>query len=175
MNVYHGSFQNRDINFFEDVLNVIERISPSVGSPGKFWLGPTLCINITTPESSEKVLNDPGCLDKGELYDFVSDGMGAGLVTLRGNSFLFRKRVRFFFLIIRKISPGATWKTHRKNINPCFSSSIINSYFPIMNQACRELVDNVQRRIDNGSFVLREALGKLALDMICGNFNCDCV
>lgn len=166
----------------EDILNEIKKASDIIGSPGKFWLGPRLCININKPEQIEKVLNDPGCLDKGNLYDFVADGLGHGLVTLRGMwsvsqlncddldeySYWIRSFSIYFRFFIIVPTKGEVWRTHRKNINPCFSSSIINSYFPIMNKALRMYVDCTNQKISEGNVNVREALGALSLDLICG-------
>lgn len=68
----------------KDILIRIKEIYAVANSPSKFWLGPRLCILINKPEQVEKVLNHPGCLDKGNLYDFVAEAIGNGLVTLRG-------------------------------------------------------------------------------------------
>lgn len=62
-----------------------------VGSLGKFWLGNRLIVNIDKPELFEIILNEPTCLDKGESYKYISNGLGNGLVTLKGKAFVLNR------------------------------------------------------------------------------------
>lgn len=55
----------------------------TIGSPGKFWLGNRLFVYINDAQHIEMILNDPACLDKGDSYDFISDVIGYGLITLK--------------------------------------------------------------------------------------------
>lgn len=63
---------------------------------------------------------------------------------------------------------GEGWKMHRKNINPCFSAGIINSYFPMINKAAKVFVNTTNQHIDEKTINLRNNLGAMSLDMITG-------
>lgn len=68
---------------FIEILDVINDFHKAHGGPGKFWLGNRLFVYIDDPKHFEIILNAPESLNKGESYDFISESIGLGLITLK--------------------------------------------------------------------------------------------
>lgn len=68
---------------FTEILDVINDFHKAHGGPGKFWLGNRLFVYIDDPKHFEIILNAPESLNKGESYDFISESIGLGLITLK--------------------------------------------------------------------------------------------
>lgn len=66
-----------------DILKVIHEFHRDFGGPGKFWLGNRLFVYIDDPKHLEIILNAPESLDKGDSYNFISESIGLGLITLK--------------------------------------------------------------------------------------------
>lgn len=64
-------------------MDVINDFHKAHGGPGKFWLGNRLFVYIDDPKHFEIILNAPESLNKGESYDFISESIGLGLITLK--------------------------------------------------------------------------------------------
>lgn len=69
---------------------MLREFSETYGGPGKFWLANRLFVYINDPAHCEIILNNSDSMDKGASYDFVSEVIGQGLITLKCNlAFLF--------------------------------------------------------------------------------------
>lgn len=68
---------------FLEILDVINEFHRDFGGPGKFWLGNRLFVYVDDPVDIETILNSPHSLNKGESYDFISESIGLGLITLK--------------------------------------------------------------------------------------------
>lgn len=66
-----------------EILHVINDFHKKFGGPGKFWLGNRLFVYIDDPKHFEMILNAPSSLNKGDSYDFISESVGLGLITLK--------------------------------------------------------------------------------------------
>lgn len=71
------------IDAFSDILKVINDFHRDFGGPGKFWLGNRLFVYVDDPRHFEIILNSPESLDKGESYNFITESIGYGLITLK--------------------------------------------------------------------------------------------
>lgn len=72
-----------------DILDVINDFHARFGGPGKFWLGNRLFVYIDDPKHFEIILNAPDSLNKGDSYDFITESIGYGLITLKCMEFFF--------------------------------------------------------------------------------------
>lgn len=77
---------------FTGILDVINDFSKTYGGPGKFWLGNRLFVYIDDPKHFDIILNTPASLNKGDSYDFISESLGLGLITLKCNFIIFFSR-----------------------------------------------------------------------------------
>ncbi|XP_059621733.1 cytochrome P450 4c21-like [Phlebotomus argentipes] len=130
----------------EDYLEMVEGMFKKYSSFHHFWLGPRFYLLISDPKLIQSVLFAQEALNRDDVYDFVSLlGDGGGLLTLKGQ----------------------TWKNHRKNLNPCFSLKILQSYMPIFNEQAGIMMKNMNARLNKGSFNFYEFMDACTLDMIC--------
>uniref|UniRef100_A0A1B0DNC1 Uncharacterized protein n=1 Tax=Phlebotomus papatasi TaxID=29031 RepID=A0A1B0DNC1_PHLPP len=129
----------------EGILDYLRLLSHKYPSPMRFWLGPKLFILISRPEECQVVFNAQECLSRDDIYDYIKSFTGDGLVTL----------------------PAATWKDHRKFLNPCFSLKILQSYMPIFNNEVKTLIGRLGQKIGSGSFDMYDMMDACALDVVC--------
>uniref|UniRef100_A0A1L8E439 Putative cytochrome n=1 Tax=Nyssomyia neivai TaxID=330878 RepID=A0A1L8E439_9DIPT len=130
----------------EEYLHVVEWMFKKYSSFHHFWLGPRLYLLVCDPKLIQTILFSQEALNRDDVYDFVSLlGDGGGLLTLKGQE----------------------WKTHRKNLNPCFSLKILQSYMPIFNEQAGIMMKNMSAKLNKGSFNFYEFMDACTLDMIC--------
>lgn len=129
-----------------EYLKVINGVFDKYGSMVRFWLGPRLYILLKDPKRIQSVLLSQECLNRDDVYEFINLlGDGGGLMTMKGD----------------------TWKAHRKFLNPCFSLKILQSYMPIFNEQSAIMMENLEQKVDQGSFNFYESMDACTLDMIC--------
>lgn len=68
---------------------MIREFGETYGGPGKFWLANRLFVYINDPAHCETVLINADSMDKGDSYNFVTETLGYGLITLKCNSIKF--------------------------------------------------------------------------------------
>lgn len=140
-----------------DYLKIVDYTFKKYGALLRFWLGTRLYLFLADPRLVQSVLYSQECLNRDDVYDFVSLlGDGGGLLTLKGQ----------------------TWKNHRKFLNPCFSLKILQSYMPIFNEQSCVMMDNMAAKAKSKeSFNFYEYMDACTLDMICRKFcwpGCSC-
>lgn len=59
------------------------------------------------------------------------------------------------------------WRVQRKLIDPCFGVKILKSYMPIFNENISIMMDNLEKKVDKGTFNFYESMDACTLDMIC--------
>ncbi|XP_058451335.1 cytochrome P450 4c21-like [Malaya genurostris] len=120
-------------------LNVI-RASSNPAKLFKLWIGfvPVVCTN--DPDTVQKILNHPDCMDKPYFYDFFK--LDFGLITARYD----------------------IWKGQRKALNPTFNRKLIDGFITIFATCSQNLVE---RLTDHESVRLTPFLQKCTLEMIC--------
>lgn len=67
------------------VFDVLNEMGEVYGGPAKFWLANRLFVYINDPAHCDIILNNTDSMDKGASYDFVSEVIGQGLITLKCN------------------------------------------------------------------------------------------
>ncbi|CAH1641557.1 unnamed protein product [Spodoptera littoralis] len=87
---------------------------------------------LTDPDDCLKLVNT--CYSKSYIYDFAKDFINNGLIT----------------------ADAATWKVHRKLLNPAFNQQVLDTFINEMNIQARNVVSNLKNELDKKSFdVLR--------------------
>ncbi|XP_050548121.1 cytochrome P450 4c21-like, partial [Daktulosphaira vitifoliae] len=71
------------------------------------------------------IFNSSKALEKDEIYNFLLDFIGEGLVT----------------------APVYKWKQHRKIISPAFNTSFVNQLLSIFNEKTSILIRNLQKEL----------------------------
>uniref|UniRef100_A0A1B0F058 Uncharacterized protein n=1 Tax=Phlebotomus papatasi TaxID=29031 RepID=A0A1B0F058_PHLPP len=134
------------VESFTEYLQMVEKMFQKYSSFHHFWLGPRLYLLVSDPKLIQTILFSQEALNRDDVYDFVSLlGDGGGLLTLKGQE----------------------WKNHRKNLNPCFSLKILQSYMPIFNEQAGIMMKNMSAKLNKGSFNFYEFMDACTLDMIC--------
>ncbi|XP_055590952.1 probable cytochrome P450 313a4 [Uranotaenia lowii] len=104
----------------------------------KAWIGPFMFFGTNHPDIVQAIVNDPNCLNKPFLYDFLR----------MQNSLLGAKHDR--------------WKVQRKLLNPTFNLRIIHSFVPIMERSSRKLVSTLGKI--KGTFDIQEYISGCSLE-----------
>lgn len=94
----------------------------------KLWLGPIPVVILTSPETTQAILQKPShAVPKSFIYRIFDIGL-KGLVN----------------------NNGLKWKNHRKLLTPAFDSRIIENMLPIVNRSSRELISELHAACNNG-------------------------
>lgn len=157
---------------FPGLLELLNSVVASYPRPlMRYWLGPKLYVLIRKPEDMQTVLNAPECLNRDDVYKYVTNLAGNGLVALPGN---YRdqciKNIYFFKILILLISVE-TWKEHRKYLNPTFSLKILQSYMPIFNKESHTLTNRLKDFIRKPAFDIYRFMDACTLDIVCRKFS----
>ncbi|XP_055585668.1 probable cytochrome P450 313a4 [Uranotaenia lowii] len=105
----------------------------------KAWIGPFMFFGTSHPDLVQAILNDPNCLNKPFIYDFLR----------MQNSLLGAKHDR--------------WKVQRKLLNPTFNLRILHSFIPIMEKGSRKLVQTLGQI--EGTFDILEYICRCSLEI----------
>ncbi|XP_031345339.1 cytochrome P450 4C1-like [Photinus pyralis] len=114
------------------------------GSILKIWMFNALVVVVAKPKHVQIILTK--CLEKETRYKFAKDAFGNSLLT----------------------APVATWRSHRKTINPAFSQQILDSFVDIFVKHSQILVRKLEEEVDDQkTFDVHEHLSRCSLDIIC--------
>lgn len=94
-----------------DLLDVVHEHGRTYGGPSRFWLGNRLLVYTNEVSHFEIVLNNADSMDKGESYDFIAEGIGYGLVTLKG---CVRNLRTFLHVTANLVKIELVWHLQRK-------------------------------------------------------------
>lgn len=134
----------------EQVFDQLQKLLQQFQSPAKIWFGPVLALLIDDPEDLQVVMNSNDCLEKSYVYNFF--GCDKGLFAASAD----------------------LWKVHRKLLNNCFSFSVLQNYFPIMNEKAKVFAEVLEKEVGRGEFDVLEYTGRCTLDItFATNFQLD--
>ncbi|CRK92923.1 CLUMA_CG006516, isoform A [Clunio marinus] len=114
------------------------------GSTYRVWAGTKLVIVTTDPRYFEIVLSSQKHLTKNNMYDFLVDWLGTGLL----------------------ISTGQKWFTRRKIITPTFHFKILQQFIDVFNQQDQVFVDKILGRKCEKPFDVYNDVTLMSLDII---------
>jgi len=121
---------------------IVKLISFPAPSPSIVWLGPRLLYALRKPEDLEIVFNSPAALNKDNLYKFMQDVIGEGILT----------------------APTHKWKKNRRLVLPTFNQKILDSFVEVF---CRNVELMLTLVKPNELFDISHMLGRCALDIVC--------
>ena len=139
------SFIGSGQDTFTKFINIVTRYA----SPVRIWVGPKLYLYIDRPEQIQVILNSPQCLDKENVYKFLSILTEEGLLTLE----------------------PVKWKYHRKLLNPSFGTKLLIGFMEIFNDASKILSDRLENIANQHESVdIFDYLSDCTLDAVCSEF-----
>lgn len=104
-------------------------------------------IHVSRAKEVEVLLSSSRHSDKSNIYNFLSDFLGTGLL----------------------ISNGQKWQKRRKILTPAFHFHILQQFTPIFNEESAKVVDRIRERVTKGDRVLdaSKICCRLTLNIIC--------
>ncbi|XP_050545273.1 cytochrome P450 4C1-like isoform X2 [Daktulosphaira vitifoliae] len=130
-------------DIMEKFIKLNERYGPE---PYKIWLGSTFVLNVMKPEDIQTILNNSNALERGKLFNTLSDVFGDGLLT----------------------AAVPKWKLRRRIISPFFNTSNINTLLTIFNEKSASFISDLRKELKNSeSFDMRDYVYSVSVDVIC--------
>lgn len=98
---------------------------------------------ISDPEGCNYIANT--CLKRHEFFDYAKLLLGDGILT----------------------SDVPKWKHHRKLLAPALNQQVIDGFYGIFNDNCRELAHALNKKVGTGEFDISEYVKRTTLEIIC--------
>lgn len=111
----------------------------------RIWAGQRLVILSKNPRDFEILLSSQRHLTKSNMYDFMVDWLGTGLLIATGNK----------------------WFTRRKIITPTFHFKILQQFVEVFHQQNRIFIEKLKGRCDGKYFDIYDVVTLMSLDIIC--------
>ncbi|CAH1118516.1 unnamed protein product [Phaedon cochleariae] len=128
-----------------DIMGTLIKIQKQYPNYFKAWFGPKLLYFLSDPVHLEKVLTNPKSLNKDDLYDFISEVIGTGIMTAK----------------VKK------WRKHRKVIMPAFNQKILESFVEIFADQSEVFADQLEKYVGRKDLDLFKLISSCTLDIIC--------
>ncbi|XP_075149719.1 putative cytochrome P450 313b1 [Haematobia irritans] len=125
-------------------LKTLEQYSLKYKTPFVMWFGTECLIYVNDPETMEKVLQNPCCTNKGNVYKFLQSAIGTGLFT----------------------SKSPKWNERRALLAPAFGRKVIESFIPTFNIQSSVLVNKLSE-INGETNDLYEIIKRCVLGAAC--------
>uniref|UniRef100_A0A182LRD2 Cytochrome P450 n=1 Tax=Anopheles culicifacies TaxID=139723 RepID=A0A182LRD2_9DIPT len=131
---------------FAEIFTMIDQRTRRYDGIHRIWVGMTPEIRLSKAEYVEQIISASKHTQKANLYRFLGDWLGEGLLT----------------------SKGERWFQHRKLITPTFHFNILDGFCEVFAENGSVLVDRLQQHADTGCPVnIYPFITKAALDVIC--------
>nr|AVM18974.1 odorant degrading protein 4 [Holotrichia parallela] len=111
----------------------------------KIYLGDQAYFIIVEPKELEFILNSTTILRKSDVYRFLHNWLGLGLLTSTGNK----------------------WRKHRKIITPAFHFQILEEFIDVFNSESDVLVSKLKDESEKGTVDIYPFIARCTLDIIC--------
>ncbi|CAH1118517.1 unnamed protein product [Phaedon cochleariae] len=128
-----------------DIIKKLLKIQEDIPGLSKVWLGPKLVYLVSNPDHIETILNSPKALNKDDMYRFVSDFIGYGLLT----------------------SHAKKWRHHRKIIAPSFNQRILDSFIEVFSEQSVIFSELLKKYVGQKDINLYSLITNCTLDIIC--------
>jgi cytochrome P450 family 4 len=115
------------------------------GDNMRIWVFKRLVILTKDPRLFEIILSNQKQLTKNNLYEYLYEWLGNGLL----------------------ISTGQKWFTRRKIITPTFHFKILQQFVDVFNQQNRVFVNKLKEKKIREPFDIYEMVTLMSLDIIC--------
>lgn len=114
------------------------------GDTFRIWAAQRLVIITKNPRNFEIILSSQRNLTKNNMYAFLTEWLGTGLL----------------------ISTGQKWHNRRKIITPTFHFKILQQFVDVFNQQNRFFVEKLKGKCDGKSFDIYNVVTLMSLDII---------
>ncbi|KRT83475.1 cytochrome P450, partial [Oryctes borbonicus] len=111
----------------------------------KMYVGSQAYLCIVDPKEMEIIMNHKWTQSKSNLYDYVRNWLGNGLLTASGDR----------------------WRQHRKVITPAFHFQILEEFIEVFNSQSDILVSILRKECENGNVDVYPFVGRCTLDILC--------
>ncbi|XP_063912043.1 cytochrome P450 4g15-like [Zophobas morio] len=128
----------------EDIFQRAVNIISNYPSPMRFWLGHKLTIIFSEPEQASKILSSSNFSDKGEVYRFMKDFDGDGLIS----------------------GSGPKWKNDRKLMAPLFGKKSVQVYFSVIVHHTNILLEKLEPCTQKGTCNVVKYLHRCTADFV---------
>uniref|UniRef100_A0A182MYY1 Cytochrome P450 n=1 Tax=Anopheles dirus TaxID=7168 RepID=A0A182MYY1_9DIPT len=129
-----------------EIFTLIDQRTRKYDGIHRIWVGMTPEVRLSKAEYVEQVISASRHTEKANLYRFLADWLGEGLLT----------------------SKGERWFQHRKLITPTFHFNILDGFCEVFAENGSVLVDCLKRHANTGQPVnIYPFITKAALDVIC--------
>jgi cytochrome P450 family 4 len=127
-----------------DILPFSQDLFERFGESFRIWAGQRLVIVSKNPRYFEIVLSSQKHLTKNNMYEFLVQWLGSGLL----------------------ISTGTKWHSRRKIITPTFHFKILQQFVDVFNQQNRIFIEKLKTRADGKAFDIYNPVTLMTLDII---------
>uniref|UniRef100_A0AAG5D9T8 Cytochrome P450 n=1 Tax=Anopheles atroparvus TaxID=41427 RepID=A0AAG5D9T8_ANOAO len=129
-----------------EIFTVIDQRTRQYDGIHRIWVGMTPEVRLSKAEYVEQVIGASKHMEKANLYRFLGDWLGEGLLT----------------------SKGERWFRHRKLITPTFHFNILDGFCEVFAENSAILVERLRAHANTGQPVnVYPFITKAALDIIC--------
>lgn len=127
-----------------DTLTFSQELFHTYGDTFRIWAGKRLVILTTNPRYYEIVLSSQRNLTKNNMYEFLIEWLGTGLL----------------------ISTGQKWHSRRKIITPTFHFKILQQFVDVFNEQNRIFVEKIKAKNNEEAYDIYDDLTLMSLDII---------
>uniref|UniRef100_A0A182KDL3 Cytochrome P450 n=1 Tax=Anopheles christyi TaxID=43041 RepID=A0A182KDL3_9DIPT len=129
-----------------EIFTMIDQRTRQYDGIHRIWVGMTPEVRLSKAEYVEQIISASKHTEKANLYRFLADWLGEGLLT----------------------SKGERWFQHRKLITPTFHFNILDGFCEVFAENGSVLVGRLQQHANTGKPVnIYPFITKAALDVIC--------
>jgi cytochrome P450 len=114
------------------------------GDSFRIWAGRRLVIVTSDPRYYELILSSQKNLTKNNMYEFLGEWLGTGLL----------------------LSTGQKWFNRRKIITPTFHFKILQQFVEVFNKQNEIFVEKLKRKADGQIFDIYNDVTLMSLDII---------
>lgn len=133
-----------NFSFLSDALIFLKKQFQTYGETFRFWAGTRFVIVTANPRHFEIVLSSQRHLTKNNMYDFLVEWLGTGLL----------------------ISTGQKWHNRRKIITPTFHFKILQQFVEVFNHQNQIFVNSLKAKADGKAFDVYNLVTLMSLDII---------
>lgn len=130
--------------FFSDILPFAQQLFKKHGNTFRIWAGRRFVIATKDPRYFEIILSSQRNLTKHNMYEFLTDWLGTGLL----------------------ISTGQKWFARRKIITPTFHFKILQQFIEVFNKQNRTFVEKLKQMNSEEPFDVYNITTLMSLDII---------
>jgi cytochrome P450 family 4 len=129
---------------FLDILPFTQELFTKYGDSFRIWAGKRLVIVTSNPRYFEIILSSQRNLTKNNMYEFLIEWLGTGLL----------------------VSTGKKWHERRKIITPAFHFNILRQFVDVFNYQNEIFVKKINGMNDEKPFDIYNCMTLMSLDII---------